>query len=72
VALSQRQGDKWGLVLALNPLEEVCMLRHDYAAARSRFAESLALFDKQGNEQGVSKCRAGLAALNAGAEADES
>jgi hypothetical protein len=47
----------------LHNLAYLAQAQGHYQLAANLYKESLALFSKQGNEQGVAKCRAGLAAV---------
>jgi non-specific serine/threonine protein kinase len=49
----------------LHKLGQVSRCRHDNGLARARFAESLALQQELGNNQGIGECLAGLAATSA-------
>ena len=59
------QTDRFGTSIAdaLHNLAHVTQAQGHYPLAARLYKESLDLFSKQGNEQGIARCRAGLAAV---------
>ena len=59
----RKMGLETSIADVLHNLAHLAQAQGHYPLAARLYQESLALFSKQGNEQGISKCRAGLAAV---------
>ncbi|MDQ4076593.1 MAG: tetratricopeptide repeat protein, partial [Chloroflexota bacterium] len=55
--------DKGGIATALHNLAYVAQYRREYEEAAARFAESLAMFQEQGDQLGIAWSLAGLAGI---------